>query len=265
MLDHKKADLQERKSTSSCPSAYTSAENQLNKQTDMDHIRNAAVNALLQPGVVSQITSSSSAPRTLNEGYINYDTAKASCRLHDGSAAKLLVPELGYACKTDGGGTRVVSRQLRHAIWCASLGHKSVHPHGSKMFPTEMERTMRLCGTREGEAAYPREVHMLASASGQATFKLSELLSAQQLKSYAPKSRAQLLVQLRNLEEREARAGDEASVAAALAAEQLANPEQYRVERMKGKDLKAELRERGLIVSGTVGELKARLLADLLM
>ena len=214
------------------------------------------------PGVVSQTHSSGTAPRELNAGYISYEDA-CSYRLLDGTPIEIVVPKLGFARKTDSNATRVNSTQLAHAAWCQSIGDKTVHPNGSKMFPSEMERTMRLHGTAAGEQDYPTEVHMRARASGQPTFKLAELLNAQQLKAYASKTRPKLLNQLKNLREKEAKEAtlqaQQHAAAVAEIAEKAADPDGYRVNRMNALALKAELKASGQRHSGNVSELKPRL------
>jgi len=42
---------------------------------------------------------------------------------------------------------------LEHALWCQGKGDKDVSPQGLKMFPMEMERSMIIRGTAEGELA----------------------------------------------------------------------------------------------------------------
>jgi hypothetical protein len=85
------------------------------------------------------------------------------------------------------------------------MGDPSVHPTGSKMFPTQMERNMRSVGTAQGQLDYPNEEHMQANDTGQPRFKFAEHLSAQQLKAYASQTRSKLLKQQQNLIQKEAR------------------------------------------------------------
>ena len=69
----------------------------------------------------------------------------------------------------------LTSAQLgHHAIWCQGMGEPSVHPNGSKMFLTEMERTMRLVGTAGGQLDYPDEEHMHANDTDQPRCKFAE-------------------------------------------------------------------------------------------
>jgi hypothetical protein len=102
---------------------------------------------------------------------------------------------------------RVNSRQLQHAIDCQGVGDKSVNPNGSKMFPSEMEKSMRLIGTPAGEEQFKGACYsfMKMSPSQQPVFRLNQQLSAQQLKSYASKPRAALVKSLATVKEREAR------------------------------------------------------------
>jgi len=188
--------------------------------------------------------------------HIVHDEAKRQFKLYDGSDSELFVPPLGFACKTDSVSHRVNSDQLRHPIWAKSLGEKAVNPSGSKMFPTQMEQSMRLHGTKKGEEMYPNELHMRANETGMATFMLCRLLSAQQLKGYAARELSKLSVQLHSLkkqEEKELSKQDDAfSMAAALEAEKQEDSIGFRVERMKGKDLQEELKNLGLKKSGNV-------------
>ena len=143
---------------------------------------------------------------------------------------------------------------LEHAVWCQGIGDKSVNPNGSKMFPEQMATSMRLHGTAAGHALFPSEAHMAVSATGQPTFKLCEQLTAQQLKTYAAKTRAALLSQLENLK---AKVLKKAEVQAAEAAD----PQGTRLKKLLKTDLKAECEGLGLDCSGLKEVLLERLIA----
>lgn len=259
--------LSEVAEASSCSSVYATRLRQMGKNTDRDIIRHACSEALMHDGVVTQIHTQHGPARKLNDEYINYSAAKLRYKLYDGTDAELFVPALGFACKTDPISNRVNSDQLRHAMWGKSLGEKTINPTGSKMFPTQMETSMRLHGTQAGNDLYPKEEHMRVSETGQATFMLCHLLSAQQLKGYAAREQSKLVSQLKNLVKKEEREAEEKegaiSMAAALEAEKIENPHGFRIERMIGKELQAELKKHGLKVSGCVREKKDRLLEHL--
>jgi hypothetical protein len=52
---------------------------------------------------------------------------------------------------------------LEDALWCQGKGDKEVSPLGSKMFPLEMERSMIMRATVNGELAYPQDPWMKAN------------------------------------------------------------------------------------------------------
>ena len=120
---------------------------------------------------------------------------------------------------------------LEHAIWCQGKGDKKVTPLGSKMFPLEMERSMKIRGTVKGELAYQNDPWMKANTAGFPTFKLCELYDQQQLKTYASKPRAKLVEQFERLQAKLAVA-DQKLLAA------LADPHTSRVNSMKVKEVK---------------------------
>ena len=64
------------------------------------------------------------------------------------------------------------------------------------MFPLEMEISMIMRGTVNGELAYPQDPWMKANETRFRTFKLCEQYDQQQLKAYASKPRAKLMEQL---------------------------------------------------------------------
>jgi hypothetical protein len=230
---------------------YASQIRQQEKRTDHDIIFTNAIAAL---NGVTKAYSSSSTPRELNNGYRTYESATSSYKLYDGMPAIIVLPKRGFARKFSIAGLRVTSKQLQHAIWAQGLGDKTVHPFGSKMFPTQMELSMQLVGTVVGQSLYPMEEHMLASEHGLPVFKFVEQLSAQQLKAYASQPRSKLLRQLENLILKEEK--DELD---RLDAE--ANPERTRLYNMTAKEMKAELNQLGLISVGLKTDLRARLLA----
>ena len=247
--------LPERES-SSRPSTYRSRENQINKCTDRNTIISGAASALQQHGVI-QTYSSSSAPRTVDEGYRTHASAVDHYVLFDGTPAKLILPKKGFAQKVSGASVRVTSQQLKHAVWAQGIGDKTVNANGSKMFPTEMERSMRLRGTEEGELAIPNDEYMRANEFNQPTFKFSEQLSAQQLKGYVSQTRPKLFKQLSNLEAKEAKA-------AAVDQDELNNPDRFRLDKMNTGELRAELVQHSLDSRGRKVDLHARLLVHLL-
>jgi hypothetical protein len=196
---------------------------------------------------------------------ISYDTAISSpdYRLIDGTQVNLVLPKKGFGQKTNTVSTRVTSRQLRHVLWCQGLGDKTVNPEGSKIFPTDAEKSMKLKGTVEGQLAYPNDTSMVASLSGQAVFTFGERLSAQQLKGYISRPRAQLQTQLDNLLAKEAKdcakAIEVAQIAAELRAFQEREPEKYLVSTLNTIEIKIRLKALRLKRTGTVAILSDRL------
>jgi hypothetical protein len=134
-----------------------------------------------------------------------YHEALSAITLCGGDASQLLtLYRKGWGLKTTTVGSRSSVQMMMHVVWAQGMGDKSVNPNGNKILPTDAEISMMLAGTIAGQTLYPREPHMRSNADGLPTFKCCELLSAQQLKGYVSRPRAQLLAQLNNLKTKEA-------------------------------------------------------------
>ena len=75
---------------------------------------------------------------------------------------------------------------------------------------------MWLHGTKEGATLYSGDEYFQANADGQPTFKMCEVLSAQQLKAYASKTSAVLAAQLKKAQNAELPPKDPANLLVTL-------------------------------------------------
>ena len=143
--------------------------------------------------------------------------ANSVSRLTDGTRATLFIPLKGFAVKSrEAPAIRVTAAQLKHAVWCQAQGDRVKSPDGSKMFPHLMEESMWLHGTKEGATLYSGDEYFQANADGQPTFKMCEVLSAQQLKAYASKTSAVLAAQLKKAQNAELPPKDPANLLVTL-------------------------------------------------
>jgi hypothetical protein len=127
----------------------------------------------------------------IDEDYISLDEDKdvITDDIHDigqrSRWAEMLPNTKAKACRS----MTAKAPMLEHALWCQGKGDKEVCPQRPKMFPLEMEPSMIIRGTLEGEQAYPNDAWMKANNSGYRTFKLSEQYDQHQLKAYVSKPR----------------------------------------------------------------------------
>jgi hypothetical protein len=113
-------------------------------------------------------------------------------------------PKLGFGHKSSADSSYVTVKILRFIIYLQQRGADG----GTKTLPSEAAEAMLWCGTKHGATILCRtatDKQMMAPHPEEVRcFKLHELRDAQQLKAYLRKSHAELLAQLKNLEEKEA-------------------------------------------------------------
>jgi hypothetical protein len=111
----------------------------------------------------------------------------------------------GFGRKTSVKSVYLNAKQMEFVLFVQGLGDESVSGKVcTKTVPRDAERAMMLKGTPEGQSIFPGSPQMAPQASGQAYFKCTEWLDAQQLKAQMSKTRGKLVKQLANLEKKEA-------------------------------------------------------------
>jgi hypothetical protein len=167
-------------------------------QPDQRSVRDVIIE-VLQNHVIRKRTENEQQMEVLNT--INNTNNKNSnvVTLYNGTQRTVSYPAAGFAVKSRDGGTLRNEKQLQFIIDLFTAGDNKKE---DKITADQAHQMMKLYGTQLGQQNYSKKYpFMTASESGYPIFKLTEILTKDQIKSYFGMTKNKLTEQLKRLKE----------------------------------------------------------------
>lgn len=164
-------------------------------------------------GVLSAATLSSSQQTERPDHVMTLAAIRQECPQFNPSSSSTSFFRLGFGFKRNCASVPTSVGAMKFVVYLQGRGDKA-GDNVSKTIPSSGAKAMKLLGTKEGEKIFNDtdndRATMKANETETRVFKLHELLSATQLKSFLSKPRQALLLQLKNLFAKMAKKKEEA-------------------------------------------------------